>query len=102
MNWNKIIEDLDYKIDYMSESKMMHNRYWVSRANRIIRKIHKHKSRPVSLAERQRILDSIHTSFVVGNYPTSANDQIMKDLSRLIRDTEQEIFENNLKKIKND
>ena len=42
MNWDKIIDDLDYKMDYMGESKLMNNRYWVHRAAQLMRKLIKH------------------------------------------------------------
>tara|TARA_Y100000361_G_C11121848_1_gene323671 strand:- start:900 stop:1043 length:144 start_codon:yes stop_codon:yes gene_type:complete len=42
MNWENIIEKLDDKIDFMSESKMMHNRYWVHRALKTMRKLQNH------------------------------------------------------------
>ena len=43
MNWENIIEKLDDKMDYMGESKMMHNRYWVHRAAIVMRKLINHK-----------------------------------------------------------
>ena len=43
MNWNKIIDQLDDKMDYMGESKMMHNRYWVHRAAMTMKKLINHK-----------------------------------------------------------
>lgn len=55
--------------------------------------------RLVSVEERQRILDEIHTALVVGNYPTSANDPIMKDLQRLIVDATEKVISKNLKQI---
>ena len=57
---------------------------------------HKESTIYVSLSERQEILDKIHSAFVLGNYPTSANDKIMQDLHRLIRDTEERICEKHL------
>ena len=42
MNWGNIIEKLDDKMDYMGESKMMHNRYWVHRAAKTMRKLQQH------------------------------------------------------------
>jgi hypothetical protein len=60
---------------------------------------HENSTRHVSLSERQEILDKIHSAFVLGNYPTSANDKIMKDLHRLIRDTEERICEKHLKEM---
>ena len=57
--------------------------------------------RLVPVEERQRILDEIHTALVIGNYPTSANDPLMKDLQRLIVDATEKVIEKNLKKIKN-
>ena len=56
--------------------------------------------RLVSVEERQRILDEIHTALVVGNYPTSANDPIMKDLQRLIVDATEKVISKNLKQAK--
>ena len=43
MNWDKIIDDLDHKMDYMGESKLMNNRYWVHRAAQLMRKLIEHK-----------------------------------------------------------
>ena len=43
MNWDKVIDQLDHKMDYMGESKMMHNRYWVHRAAKTMRKLIDHK-----------------------------------------------------------
>ena len=43
MNWDKIIDQLDDKMDYMGESKMMHNRYWVHRAAMTMKKLINHK-----------------------------------------------------------
>ena len=43
MNWNKIIDQLDDKMDYMGESKLMHNRYWVHRAAITMKKLINHK-----------------------------------------------------------
>lgn len=57
-------------------------------------------SRLVSVEERQSILDRIHTALVVGNYPTSSNDPLMKDLQRLIDDATEKIIEKNLKNLK--
>ena len=57
--------------------------------------------RLVSVEERQSILDRIQTALVVGNYPTSANDPLMKDLQRLIVDATEKVIDKNLKKIKN-
>lgn len=56
-------------------------------------------SRLVSVEERQSILDRIHTALVVGNYPTSGNDPLMKDLQRLINDATEKIIEKNLKNL---
>ena len=56
--------------------------------------------RLVSVQERQRILDEIHTALVVGNYPTSANDPLMKDLQRLIVDATEKVIDKNLKQVK--
>ena len=56
--------------------------------------------RLVSVEERQRILDDLHTALVVGNYPTSANDPIMKDLQRLIVDATEKVIDKNLKQVK--
>ena len=42
MNWDKIIDDLDHKMDFMRESKLMNNRYWVLRAAQLMRKLIKH------------------------------------------------------------
>jgi len=58
-------------------------------------------TRLVTVEERQRILDDIEVSLVLGNYPTSLNDPLMKDLRRLVRDAEERVFMKNLKKIKN-
>ncbi len=60
---------------------------------------HKNSERHVSLSERHRILDNIHSSLVLGNYPSSANDQLMVDLHKLIRDTEERICEKHLKEL---
>ena len=56
--------------------------------------------RLVSVEERQRILDDLHTALVVGNYPTSANDPLMKDLQRLIVDATEKVISKNLKQVK--
>lgn len=56
-------------------------------------------SRLVSVEERQSILDRIHTALVVGNYPTSGNDPLMKDLQRLINDATEKIIEKKLKNL---
>ena len=56
--------------------------------------------RLVSVEERQRILDDLHTALVVGNYPTSANDPLMKDLQRLIVDATEKVIDKNLKQVK--
>ena len=58
-------------------------------------------TRLVSVEERQRILDDIQISLVLGNYPTSLNDPLMKDLQKLITDATERVFMKNLKKIKN-
>lgn len=57
-------------------------------------------SRLVSVEERQSILDRIHTALVVGNYPTSANDPLMKDLQRLIIDATEKVISKQLKNLK--
>ena len=49
--------------------------------------------RLVSVEERQSILDRIQTALVVGNYPTSANDPLMKDLQRLIVDATEKVID---------
>ena len=43
MNTNKIIQKLYERIDILEESKMMCNRYYVSKANRLIKKLKTHK-----------------------------------------------------------
>lgn len=43
MEIGKTIDVLYRKIDILEESKMMNNRLYVSRANRLIRKLQKHK-----------------------------------------------------------
>ena len=53
MNLDKIIDQLDHKMDYMGESKMMHNRYWVHRAAIVMRKLINHK---LSVKPIQRII----------------------------------------------
>ena len=58
-------------------------------------------TRLVSVEERQRILDDIQISLVLGNYPTSLNDPLMKDLQKLVTDATERVFMKNLKKIKN-
>ncbi len=57
------------------------------------------KERLVSVEERQQILDRIHTALVVGNYPTSANDPLMKDLQRLINDATEKVISKSLKNL---
>lgn len=56
--------------------------------------------RLVSVEERQSILDRIHTALVVGNYPTSANDPLMKDLQRLITDATEKVISKQLNNLK--
>tara|TARA_Y100000766_G_C18484810_1_gene401867 strand:+ start:223 stop:411 length:189 start_codon:yes stop_codon:yes gene_type:complete len=58
-------------------------------------------TRLVSVEERQKILDDIQVSLVLGNYPTSLNDPLMKDLQRLVTDATERVFMKNLKKLKN-
>lgn len=58
-------------------------------------------TRLVTVEERQRILDDIQVSLVLGNYPTSLNDPLMKDLQKLVTDATERVFMKNLKKIKN-
>lgn len=58
--------------------------------------------RLVSVEERQVILDRIHTALVLGNYPTSANDPLMKDLQRLINDATEKVINKRLKILNND
>ena len=43
MNWDIIQIRIYNKIDFVSESKLMHNRYWVHRAYGLIRKIENHQ-----------------------------------------------------------
>ena len=43
MNTSKIIEKLYDRVDILQESKMMNNRIYVSKANRLIEKLKKHK-----------------------------------------------------------
>jgi len=57
-------------------------------------------SRLVSVEERQSILDRIQIALVVGNYPTSANDPLMKDLQRLITDATEKVISKQLEKLK--
>ncbi len=57
-------------------------------------------SRLVSVEERQSILDRIQTALVVGNYPTSTNDPLMKDLQRLINDATEKVINKKLKTLK--
>lgn len=57
-------------------------------------------SRLVSVEERQSILDRIQTALVVGNYPTSTNDPLMKDLQRLITDATEKVISKQLKNLK--
>lgn len=56
--------------------------------------------RLVSVEERQSILDRIQTALVVGNYPTSANDPLMKDLQRLITDATERVISKQLNNLK--
>jgi hypothetical protein len=58
------------------------------------------KERLVSVEERQSILDRIQTALVVGNYPTSANDPLMKDLQRLITDATEKVINKRLNNLK--
>ena len=58
-------------------------------------------TRLVSVEERQRILDDLQVALVLGNYPTSLNDPLMKDLQKLVTDATEIVFMKNLKKIKN-
>jgi len=43
MNTSKIIERLYDIVDILAESKQMHNRFYVSKANRLIEKLKVHK-----------------------------------------------------------
>ena len=43
MNTSKIIDKLYDRIEILSESKQMSNRYYVSKANRLIEKLKLHK-----------------------------------------------------------
>ena len=45
MNTAKVIKELYDKIDILSESKQMHNRFYVSRANRLIKKLKLHHAK---------------------------------------------------------
>mgnify|MGYP003657748354 FL=1 len=45
MNTAKVIKELYDKIDILSESKQMHNRFYVSRANRLIEKLKLHHAK---------------------------------------------------------
>ena len=56
--------------------------------------------RLVSVEERQSILDRIQTALVVGNYPTSANDPLMKDVQRLITDATERVISKQLNNLK--
>ena len=58
------------------------------------------KERLVSVEERQSILDRIQAALVVGNYPTSANDPLMKDLQRLITDATEKVINKRLNNLK--
>ena len=58
--------------------------------------------RLVSVEERQRILDDLETALVLGQYPTSLNDPLMKDLRRLVQDASERVFAKNLKRIEGD
>lgn len=44
MNVEKIINSLYDRIDILSESKQMHNRFYVSKANKLIKKLIKHEN----------------------------------------------------------
>ena len=39
MNYVKIITDIQDKVDFLEDSKMMHNRYWIHRAKKLVKKI---------------------------------------------------------------
>ena len=43
MNTSIIIQKLYDRIDFLEDSKMMHNRLYVSKANRLIKKLIKHE-----------------------------------------------------------
>jgi len=45
MNTAKIIDKLHDRIEILSESKQMHNRYYVSKANRLIEKLKLHNAK---------------------------------------------------------
>ena len=44
MNTYKVISKLYDRIDILSESKQMHNRFYVSKANRLIKKLIEHEN----------------------------------------------------------
>jgi len=39
MNYEKIIHKIQDKVDFLEDSKMMHNRYWIHRAKKLVKKI---------------------------------------------------------------
>ena len=43
MNTTKIIKELYKRIDILEDSKMMYNRFYVSKAKRLVEKLKKHK-----------------------------------------------------------
>jgi len=47
MNVDKIIKKLYNRIDILGESKMMHNRFYVSKANKLINKLKTHKNETI-------------------------------------------------------
>ena len=57
-------------------------------------------SRLVTVEERQEILDRVQTALVIGKYPTSLNDPLMKDLQRLVRDAEERIVMKRINELK--
>ena len=39
MNYEKIIHKIQDKVDFLEDSKMMHNSYWIHRAKKLVKKI---------------------------------------------------------------
>lgn len=59
------------------------------------------KSRLISLEEKTRILEELHTMLVTGKgMPTSANDKIFVDFMKLKRDTSERLAAKSLMNLK--
>lgn len=60
------------------------------------------KSRLISLEEKTRILEELHTMLVTGKgIPTSANDEIFVDFMKLKTDTSERLAAESLRRLQN-